>query len=82
MPAAKFAYNNSKQVSTGYTLFELDCGQHPTTPTSLLSHKTSVPTADNFLEHWDNMISIAKYSLREAHERQTKYANKHRRHLI
>ena len=25
---AEFAYNNAKNVSTGYTLFELNCGYH------------------------------------------------------
>ena len=26
---AEFAYNNAKNASTGYTLFELNCGYHP-----------------------------------------------------
>ena len=26
LPAAEFTYNNSKQASTGFTPFELDCG--------------------------------------------------------
>ncbi len=26
---AEFAYNNTKNISTGYTLFELNCGYHP-----------------------------------------------------
>ena len=26
---AKFAYNNAKNASTGYTLFEFNCGYHP-----------------------------------------------------
>ena len=26
---AEFAYNNTKNVSTGYTSFELNCGYHP-----------------------------------------------------
>ena len=26
---AEFAYNNSKNVSTGYTSFKLNCGYHP-----------------------------------------------------
>ena len=75
LPAAEFAYNNSKQPSTGYTPFELDCGQHPSTPVFLLSQRTSVPAADNFLEHWNTMIAIAKNSLRKAQDNQTKYIN-------
>ena len=83
LPAAEFAYNNSKQLSTGYSPFELDCGQYPSTPASFFSQGTSsVPAANNLLEHWDNMVNIAKDSLREAQDSQTKYANKHRRHLI
>jgi hypothetical protein len=81
LPTAEFAYNNSKQPSTGYTPFELDCGQHPLTPASLATQGTSVPAADDFLQSWDNMINIAKDSLREAQERQSHYANQHRRHL-
>ena len=68
LPAAEFAYNNSKQISTGYTPFELDCGQHPSTPASLLAQETTVPAANNFLKHWNNMINIAKDLLREAQE--------------
>jgi len=81
LPAAEFAYNNSKQASTGHTPFELDCGQHPSTPISL-TKESEVPAADNFVNHWSSMIKLAKDSLREAQERQIKYANEHRRHLI
>ena len=28
LPIAEFAYNNAKNASTGYTLFELNCGYH------------------------------------------------------
>jgi len=82
LPAAEFAYNNSKQTSTGFTPFELDCGQHPHTPITLGKKViTNVPAASDFIEHWNTMISTAKDHLREAQERQMKYANNHRRHL-
>ena len=29
LPIAKFAYNNAKNASTGYTSFELNCNYHP-----------------------------------------------------
>ena len=29
LPMAEFAYNNAKNASTGFTLFELNCGYHP-----------------------------------------------------
>ncbi len=28
LPMVEFAYNNAKNTSTGYTLFELNCGYH------------------------------------------------------
>ena len=29
LPMAKFAYNNAKNASTGYTSFKFNCGYHP-----------------------------------------------------
>ena len=82
LPAAEFAYNNAKQASTGFTPFELDCGQHPMTPLAMAQPKQShVPAANDFKYHWDTMIKITKDALMEAQDRQTKYANQHRRHL-
>jgi len=37
LPAVEFAYNNSKNASTGFTPFELDCGQRPQTPLTMTS---------------------------------------------
>ena len=81
LPAAEFAYNNAKQISTGHTPFELDCGQHPLTPAALATKVTNVPAADDFAQHWENMINMAKDALMIAQDRQSKYANQHRRHL-
>src|SRR5947209_5383316 len=73
--------NNSKQYSTGFTPFELDCGQHPNTPVSIAAKKqTQLPAVDDFLHHWDTMIQVAKDTLMIAQERQAKYANQHRRY--
>jgi hypothetical protein len=82
LPAAEFAYNNSKQASTGHTPFELDCGQHPATPVSLATNKpTIVPAADEFIQQWNDTIRQAKDALMIAKERQSKYANQHRQHV-
>ena len=81
LPAAEFAYNNSKQASTGFTPFELDCGQHLNTPITM-TKEFEIPVTNDFLKHWTSMIDLAKDSLREAQERQEKYANEHRRHII
>jgi len=42
----------------------------------------SVPAANDFMHHWNTMIKIAKDALMEAQDRQTKYANQHRRYQI
>ena len=84
LPAVEFAYNNSKNISTGFTPFELDCGYHPNTPTSIASNSltnTKVATANEFVDRWNTMMKIAKDTLLLAQERQSKYANQHRRHI-
>ena len=48
LPAAEFTYNNFKQASSGYSPFELDCGQHPNTPISITT-ESEVPAANDFL---------------------------------
>src|SRR5579884_2763942 len=79
LAAAEFAYNNSKNASTGHTPFELDCGQTPRTPINILSSQNNVATSQDFMEHWNIMIKTVKDLLLEAQERQSKYANQHRR---
>ena len=82
LPAVEFAYNNSKNLSTGFTPFEIDLGQHPNTPTTFATGKqTNVTATDDFLLKWENIINLTKDNLRLAQERQQQYANKHRREL-
>ena len=47
-----------------------------------MTKESEVPAANDFLKHWTSMIDLVKDSLREAQERQEKYANEHRRHII
>ena len=48
--AAEFTYNNSKQASTEFTPFELDCEQHPITSITLATGQpNNIPVASNFL---------------------------------
>ena len=78
LSSAEFAYNNSKQASTGFTPFELDCGQSPNT-LIILDINNNVAASEEFITHWNTMIKIAKDALIEAQERQKKYANQHRK---
>jgi hypothetical protein len=82
LPAAEFTYNSSVQASTGYSPFQLDCGQDPITPDSLLIRNlepSNVATTEDFLNNWQNMMAQAKESLLKAQERQAKHAD-HKRH--
>ena len=81
LTAAEFAYNNSVQALSGYSPFYLDYGQHPITPGSLLNPigKTSnIEATDDFIQHLQATISMAKDALIGAQDRQAKYANQHR----
>jgi len=83
LPAAEFAYNNSVQASTGFSPFYLDCGQHPTTPGTLIAQQaiiSKVPSTEDFLLHWRASLEMAKEALQAAQERQAASANQHRRH--
>ncbi|KAL1919204.1 uncharacterized protein VTP21DRAFT_2586 [Calcarisporiella thermophila] len=80
--AAEFAYNNSKQSSTQMTPFELNYGQHPLAPTSLLNmtqNQINVPAAEEFLLRMSNLIKIASDNLTTAKATQAQYANQSRR---
>ena len=74
--ATEFTYNNSKQASTGFTLFELDNRQHPITPITLATRAINNTLAiSDFINHQNNMIKIAKNILLESQNKQIKYAN-------
>ena len=81
LPAAEFAYNNSKQASTGFTPFELDTGRHPNTPTSWAATTVKVAATADFMDHWNFMIQQAKDNLFEAQQRQRKYADQKHRYV-
>ena len=81
LPAAEFAYNNAKQAFTEFIPFELDCGFMPLMPITIMTELViKIEAADKFVKHWNIMIKMAKDNLKDAQERQTKYANQHRRH--
>ena len=83
--AAEFAYNNSKQASTGMSPFYLATGQNPFTPASLLCSsaiESNVHSTNEFLEHMSTLIKIASENLSEAQQRQSQYANTKRREEV
>jgi hypothetical protein len=78
----EIAYNNSIQASTGFSPFFLNSGQHPNLPMlTAVKSESSNPTANDFLERISKGLTQAKQNLKDAQERQTKYANQNRREM-
>ena len=68
---AEFAYNNTKNASTGYTLFELNCGYHPYVfyKNNLDSRLKSRTVEEQFLE-LQELMTVCQQKLYHAQEFQ------------
>ena len=68
---AEFAYNNAKNASTGYTLFELNCGYH-----TRVSYKKDInphfkcKAADELVKGLRNLMIAYKENLQHAQKLQ------------
>ena len=79
LPLLEFAYNNSKQASTGFTPFVLCYGRNPATPFSRSLPKSHhVPAADNYVEGMQKAMRAAKQAVHQAQAQQAAAANRHR----
>lgn len=80
--AAEIAYNNSKQVSTGFTPYYMNYGYEINLPISLLTPtESSNPTANEMIGNINTAMEQAKKNIKLAQERQSLYANKSRRDI-
>ena len=78
LPLLEFAYNNSKQASTGFTPFEMCYGRKPATPfTRALPVSNHVPAADAFIENLQSTMRLAKQAVHTAQAQMAAAANKH-----
>lgn len=80
--AAEFAYNDSVNVSTGYTPFFLNYGEHPTTPLTMLFEPNQDHGSEAVQAYAARLraeLHRARESLAQAQARQAKYANLKRR---
>ena len=71
LPMAEFVYNNTKNASTSYTPFELNCGYHPR-----VSYKENVDprskskSADNLANHLRELMAVCWENLQHAQDLQ------------
>jgi len=85
LPFIEICINNSKQASTGYSPYYLNCGYHPNFLNLYNNSKTksNTPAAEEYFENIKNSINAAKQSLHKSQLNQSKYANRTRReHLF
>jgi len=79
LPTVAFSYNNSINVSTGYTPFYLTYLQHPLVPATL-DHPMTLTggnaTALDMIDTMHNTIETVKTNLLYAQQQQAKYYNK------
>jgi hypothetical protein len=82
LTAVEIAYNNTKQASTGFSPYYLNCGQHPFFPISLIiptNGEVQNAAAEEMLERMMVDLLKAEENVKKAQENQQKHANKHRR---
>ncbi len=75
---AEFAYNNTKNASTGHTPFEINCGYHPRAfykeDVDLRSQSKS---ADELATELRELMAVCRENLQHAQELQKRYHDKH-----
>ena len=79
LPFSEFAANNAVNVSTGFTPFYLNSGQHPVIPTMLLSRgkpRSSNEAVKEALERMKTALADAQTNLQKAQERMKRAVDK------
>ena len=78
----EFAYNNSRQTSTGHTPFYLNHGYHPASNFQLLpAAQSEAPAALDFIKNINTALQEAQQSISKSQQRQARNADVHRRDL-
>ena len=79
LPLAEFAVNNAVNISTGFTPFYLNSGQHPINPTMLLKRgkpKISNEAVKEALEQMKTALVDAQTNLQKAQKRMKRAVGK------
>ena len=74
IPIVEYAINNSPNIDTGRTPFELDCGQHPLDPLTM----SLEPSSAGILEDWNRAILDALEAYKLAQNRRLELINSRR----
>ena len=85
---AEYAYNNAKHDSTGFSPFELDCGQRPNDPLFMFTnaarqHTNSnrvINSLDDYLHQMSKLWETARKALQVAQQNMKYYYDLNRRH--
>ena len=77
LPIAEFAYNNTKNASTGYILFELNCRYHPRVFYEKdLNPRSKSKTAEELSFKLQNLMAVCQQNLYHAQKLQKQAHNK------
>ena len=79
LTAAEIAINSSVQASTGFTPYYLNYGDDPLFPTPVQFEDDNNESVYDMMQKLQNNIELAKRNMQNAKDRQTHYANRHRR---
>ena len=78
LPMAEFAYNNAKNASTGYTLFELNCGFSPRVfYKEDVDSSSKLKTADQLATELHTLMFVCRENLQHIQELQKRYHDKY-----
>ena len=74
---AEFAYHNAKNASTGHTLFELNCGNHPRVSFEEdTDPRSQSKTADELSAELQELMTVCRKNLHHTQELQKRAHNK------
>jgi hypothetical protein len=79
LTAAEIAVNSSVNVSTGFSPFYLNYGDHPFFPDHIPLDTTSNNTVYELMQRLQQNIELARNNMEQARLKQTSYSNQHRR---
>jgi hypothetical protein len=82
LTACEIAVNNSVQMSTKFSPFYLNYGEHPTFPGAIQMDEVTNESVYQLMQHLQQNLELARDNMQLAQDRQAMYANQHRRELI